>query len=75
LFALENAGNTINGYLIQQVLNSTAPVAGRKKVRALAKKNVHDLSIGSDLVQLEMEVERGLKKHKDKHRRTHHKHF
>ncbi|ETI20579.1 hypothetical protein G647_08617 [Cladophialophora carrionii CBS 160.54] len=77
LFALENSGNMINGYLIQQVVNSSAPVAGRRKVRALDKKNVHDLGIGTDLVRLEMEVEQGLKKHKnkDKHRRTHHKHF
>ncbi|EXJ54332.1 hypothetical protein A1O7_09670 [Cladophialophora yegresii CBS 114405] len=77
LFALENSGNLINGYLIQQVVNSTAPVAGRRKVRALAKKSVHDLGFSTDLVQLEMEVEQGLKKqkHKDKHRRTHHKHF
>ncbi|OCT48492.1 hypothetical protein CLCR_03890 [Cladophialophora carrionii] len=77
LFALENSGNMINGYLIQQVVNSSAPVAGRRKVRALDKRNVHDLGIGTDLVRLEMEVEQGLKKHKnkDKHRRTHHKHF
>ncbi|KIW62804.1 hypothetical protein PV04_10935 [Phialophora macrospora] len=75
LLALENSGNTINGYLIQQVLNSSAPVAGRKRVRALAKRNVHDLGIGTDLVQLKMDVEQGLKKHKDKHRRTRHKHF
>ncbi|OAP54841.1 hypothetical protein AYL99_11289 [Fonsecaea erecta] len=38
LYALENSGNTINGYLIAQVMNSSAPVAGRKKVRALEKK-------------------------------------
>ncbi|KAL2405669.1 hypothetical protein ABEF95_005679 [Exophiala dermatitidis] len=37
LFALENSHNTINGYLIAQVMNSTAPVAGRKKVRGLMK--------------------------------------
>ena len=74
IWALENGGNTINGYLIQQVVNSTAPVAGRKKVRALAKKNVDELGIGSDLVRLEMEVEQGLKRHKTK-RKAHHKHF
>ncbi|EXJ83098.1 hypothetical protein A1O1_06716 [Capronia coronata CBS 617.96] len=37
LYALENSHNTLNGYLIAQVLNSSAPVAGRKKVRALPK--------------------------------------
>lgn len=35
--ALELSSNTINGYLIAQVMNSTAPVAGRRKVRALPK--------------------------------------
>lgn len=35
--ALELSHNTINGYLIAQVMNSTAPVAGRKKVRALVR--------------------------------------
>ena len=28
----------MNGYLIAQVMNSTAPVAGRRKVRALPRK-------------------------------------
>ncbi|EXJ77263.1 hypothetical protein A1O3_10421 [Capronia epimyces CBS 606.96] len=37
LYALENSHNTLNGYLIAQVMNSSAPVAGRKKVRALPK--------------------------------------
>ena len=36
--ALELSGNTLNGYLIAQVMNSTAPVAGRRKVRALTRK-------------------------------------
>ncbi|KAJ9614366.1 hypothetical protein H2200_002502 [Cladophialophora chaetospira] len=44
-FAIVNAGNTINGYLIQQVMNSTAPVAGKKKVRALARKRSDEMSL------------------------------
>lgn len=36
--ALELSSNTLNGYLIAQVMNSTAPVAGRRKVRALPRK-------------------------------------
>ncbi|KEF58398.1 uncharacterized protein A1O9_06324, partial [Exophiala aquamarina CBS 119918] len=37
-FAIELSSQTINGYLIAQLMNSTAPVAGRKKVRALPRK-------------------------------------
>jgi hypothetical protein len=39
-FALELSSNTLNGYLIAQVMNSTAPVAGRRKVRALPRKKL-----------------------------------
>ncbi len=42
LYALENSGNTINGYLIAQVMNSTAPVAGRKKARARVRSDKHE---------------------------------
>ncbi|KAK4947572.1 hypothetical protein LTR10_013518 [Elasticomyces elasticus] len=45
-YALENSGNTINGYLIAQVMNSTADVAGKKKVRkrvrSTADENTQD---------------------------------
>ena len=37
LYALEMSHNTLNGYLIAQVMNSSAPVAGRKKMRALVR--------------------------------------
>jgi hypothetical protein len=67
LYALENGGNMINGYLIQQVTNSTAPVAGRKKVRALPKGS------GDDLVDVVQAVD-GLKKHHDK-KLARHRHF
>lgn len=50
LYALENSHNTLNGYLIAQVMNSSAPVAGRKKVRALPKpKN----GVMRDLAEME----------------------
>ncbi|KIW93374.1 uncharacterized protein Z519_05979 [Cladophialophora bantiana CBS 173.52] len=75
LYALENSGNTINGYLIAQVMNSSAPVAGRKKIRALEKKrdNVGKGFGGKDLVALEVEVERQLQRHQEK--RAHRKQF
>ncbi len=69
IYALENSGNTINGYLIQQVVNSTAPVAGRKKVRALAKKEV-----GASSVETRALAEEGLKRIKEQ-KRVKHKHF
>ncbi|EXJ69371.1 uncharacterized protein A1O5_07407 [Cladophialophora psammophila CBS 110553] len=76
LYALENSGNTINGYLIAQVMNSSAPVAGRKKIRALEKKhnNVGKGFGGKDLVELEVEVERQLKRRQEK-KRAHRKQF
>lgn len=40
-YALELSHNTINGYLIAQVMNSTAPVSGRRKLRALVRSR-HD---------------------------------
>lgn len=40
--ALRLSGNTINGYLIAEVMNSTAPVAGRRKVRALPRRKSDD---------------------------------
>ncbi|KIW74068.1 hypothetical protein Z517_12478 [Fonsecaea pedrosoi CBS 271.37] len=86
LYALENSGNTINGYLIAQVMNSSAPVAGRRKVRALEKKH-HvgqddglDASAtlpgfgGKDLLDLEAGVERQLQRHPEK-KRAHKKQF
>lgn len=45
--ALVLSSNTINGYLIAQVMNSTAPVAGRKKVRALPRKKKIDAAAGA----------------------------
>ncbi|KAK5259206.1 hypothetical protein LTR20_006551 [Exophiala xenobiotica] len=38
--ALEMSGNTINGYLIAQVMNSTAPVEGKRRVRGRARVRV-----------------------------------
>jgi hypothetical protein len=74
LYALVNSGNTINGYLIQQVVNSSAPVVGKKKIRALAKKSVDELNVGSDLALLEAKVKTSLKWHKAK-RKAHHRQF
>ncbi|KIX96397.1 uncharacterized protein Z520_07663 [Fonsecaea multimorphosa CBS 102226] len=89
LYALENSGNTINGYLIAQVMNSSAPVAGRKKVRALEKKQLHNMGSagggqdnkatakgfgGKDLLDLEAGVERQLQRHREK-KRAHKKQF
>ncbi|OQV09420.1 hypothetical protein CLAIMM_13545 isoform 2 [Cladophialophora immunda] len=90
LYALENSGNTINGYLIAQVMNSSAPVAGRKKVRALEKKTnhsnpgrgeeSHDATAplkgfgGRDLLDLEAGVERQLQRHRER-KRAHKKQF
>lgn len=56
-----------NGYLLAQVMNSTAPVAGRKKVRALprhaAAAHAHAAHVmgkhASDGDEGEMEIERG----------------
>jgi len=41
-YALENSGNTINGYLIAQVMNSTADVAGKKKVRKRVRSTTEE---------------------------------
>jgi len=43
-YAIERSSQSINGYLIAQVMNSTAPVAGRKKVRALPKKKLSEIT-------------------------------
>ena len=57
--ALEMSGNTINGYLIAQVMNSTAPVEGKRRVRARVRVKTREekaLSKERDSIGLREEV-------------------
>jgi hypothetical protein len=75
LYALERSGNTINGYLIAQVMNSTAPVAGRKKMRARVRSKQEEKRHRQEkaVAKSGRDVEIDARIHKK--RKAHKKHF